>query len=345
MPNIVNTNKPNFKLLGNWGFNSPHISQSYGALRYFLESNGVITAADKAMLLNMSPDMARDIRVMRQLILTQQPDRTNNPVGEHADSDSYTFNWLHASYAIAEYPTAFEVNLFNNEDFKREHLQEVELTLQNAIDAACVTALEAAKTQITIPSVYPTTWNAGTQTFDFANTWYADGKFAAYLKSLLKEVNRTNSPVIVIANSGVDKGLIATMMYGEYNEYNVQQFGREFILLESSNIPMAAGTYAQGYICMPNAVDLLFAYDDAALIGVNLPDQKTMPDIIGGIPVTYDQKLQTWQNINGDFPGRTRLRAEPKITHQFSTNYCPVTSWLQDPVTQNAPVVKFRIMQ
>ncbi len=257
-----------------------------------------------------------------------------------------TISFTTFAFGIREYPALYVNNvLTREEDFDNKMKQRL-FALGNAVDTACLTALDAAKTQVLNDDLggrYSLTSNVVVAPLAEQDAAIGD-------LSMLQAGNDFYGFQNVVGNNSLHSLLRNRLKeQGEFNDRNksYQMDDKEFYF--SNRLANAVGHKATGYAVEPGSVGFLYQFEPDALLETQTSNHKWGKVVLPllNIPVgTYSYDGVEDATATGSNPagaaGAELSRTSYKA-HDFAGIFAFVTAYNSDAATYAGPIMKFAI--
>ena len=267
------------------------------------------------------------------------------PAGENT-SALVTISFTTFAFGIREYPALYVNNyLTREEDFNNKMKQRL-FALGNAVDTACLTALDAAKTQVLTDDLggrYALTANVVTAPLAEQDAVIGD-------LNMLQAGNDFYGFQNVIGNNSLHSLLRNRLTeQGEFNDRNksYQMDDKQFYF--TNRLANIALTKAVGYSVEPGSLGFLYQFEPDALLETQTSNHKWGKTVLPllNIPVgtyTYDgveDASAAGSNIAG--AAGAELTRTAYNAYDFAGIFAFVTAYNSDPATLAGPIMKFAI--
>lgn len=267
------------------------------------------------------------------------------PQGENT-SALVTISFTTFAFGIREYPALYVNNYLSREQDFNNKLQQRLFALGAAVDTACLTALDAAKTQVLNDDLggrYSLTSNVvvgplaeqGAMIGDL-NMLQAGNDFYGF-----QNVVGNNSLHSLMRNELKERG--------EFNERNksYQMDDKEFFY--TNRLANGAGHKATGYAVEPGSLGFLYQFEPDALLETQTSNHKWGKTVLPllGIPVgtyMYDG-VEDATAAGSDVAGAAgaELSRTSYKAYDFAGIFAFVTAYNSAPATRPGPIMKFAI--
>lgn len=267
------------------------------------------------------------------------------PAGENT-TDLVTINFTTFAFGIREYPALYVNNYITREEDFNNKMKQRLYALGNAVDTACLVALDAAKTQVIgdgIGGKYALTANVVTT--PLANQDEVIGDL-----SLLQGENDFYGFQNVIGNSSLHSLLRNRIEeQGQFNDRDKSYQMDDKSFFFTNRFGNGVGNKAAGYVVEPGSLGFLYQFEPDALLETETHNHKWGKTVLPllNIPVgTYmydgvEDASAAGSNIAGA-AGAELTRTSYKA-YDFAGIFAFVTAYNSDPATLASPIMKFAI--
>lgn len=257
-----------------------------------------------------------------------------------------TISFTTFAFGIREYPALYVNNyLTREEDFNNKMKQRL-FALGNAVDTACLTALDAAKTQVLSDDLggrYSLTANVVTAPLAEQDAVIGD-------ISMLQAGNDFYGFQNIVGNNSLHSLLRNRLKeQGEFNDRNksYQMDDKDFYF--TNRLANPALTKATGYAVEPGSVGFLYQFEPDALLETQTSNHKWGKTVLPllGIPVgTYEYDGVEDATATGTNPagaaGAELSRTSYKA-YDFAGIFAFVTAYNSDAANNAGPIMKFAV--
>lgn len=318
----------------------------YGALQTFLEQTGQGSGILSQRLIEKAfRSIGSDLKV--PVLNFKDPTITSTRTVTIADDENesafYTVTFNTISFGFTQVPAMF----LNNEiDIQRDFNHKLEACLLKAfsiVDSSCVSALDAAKTQVLGD-------NLGKYTFA-SDTLRATLAQQDQIVGDINPLNHTNDyygPYTLVMNPGADS-VVRNVLFekGANNSENKTYQYSDKIFRETNRLANAVDTKATMYSISGSQCGIMFRVEREALLGTRMQDGTEWG--VDTLPFFDDIRTGTYfYESKGDYnaiagAATADMTRAYKQHFGWSFDYAVVTPYNSDPAAIASPILKIEV--
>lgn len=275
--------------------------------------------------------------------------RSTRPVtiaASESTSALVTISFTTYAFGIREYPALYVNNyLTAQQDFDNKLRQRL-YAMGNAVDTACLTALDAAKTQVltdTLGARYALVANVVEAPLAEQTAVIGD-------LNMLQAGNDFYGMQTIIGNNSLNSLLRNQLVeLGEFNDRDKTYQWDDKNFHFTNRLANAGGHKATGYAVEPNSLGFMYQFEPDSLLGTKTSNHEWDRDVLPmlNLPVstyTYDgveDASAAGSNIAG--AAGAQLTRTAYKAHDFAGIFAFVTAYNSDPATRAGSVMKFAV--
>lgn len=340
---LLATRMQNLRASGNLDKNEFRPSR-YGALDVFMQQTN-----DPAGILTPELRQAAERSIGRTLetpvidydgTITIGTTRTVDIADSENNSKMYQLTFATYAWGFTIVPAMYMNNEISMQRDFEVKFNKYLYAFAKKLDGVCVSALEAAKTQVFKDKLnYTTTGNV------VDAPWLDRESLIGDLNPIMA-ANDYFMPMHIVGNGGVESIIRKMAQKGLYNEVNKQLEYNDKVLHFTNEITNGGQKYGTGYAVTDAQLGLLFRFERECLLGTRSRTGhewgiENLPMLNIPVGTYYYESVGDYHAIAGD--ATADMTRNLKQHYGFAVDICVVTPYNSAPATIASPIVKFQI--